>query len=101
MIPALPLTINRPHCQHWTDFLAPAVLNLGHWLTYTQPIVSHAAEATISRIALSSLGNNRAHSITSKSYASYHILGLPAPDQSNEWWFDAKLVPYILNQKRA
>lgn len=68
---------------------ALAVLNLGHWLTYTQPIVSHAAGSDHFSYSSDLIGHDQsALNHFKKRYASYHILGLPALDQSNEWWFD-------------
>ena len=70
---------------------ALAVLNLGHWMTYTQPIVSHAAGSDHFTYSTKLIGHDQsALKHFKKRYASYHILGLPALDQSNEWWFDAK-----------
>lgn len=61
---------------------AVAVLNIGHWLTWARPITDHKA------------GRNwfeydRAGTRMSK-YVAYYILGLPALDRPNEWWYNAK-----------
>ncbi|WP_168442573.1 right-handed parallel beta-helix repeat-containing protein [Pontiella desulfatans] len=66
-----------------TDFTgAVAVLNLGHWLTWSRPITQHKAgqdwfeyDQTGTRMS---------------KYVAYYILGLPALDQPNEWWYDAE-----------
>lgn len=61
---------------------AVAVLNLGHWLTWSRPITHHRAgqdwfeyDKTGTRMS---------------KYVAYHILGLPALDRPNEWWYDAE-----------
>lgn len=69
---------------------ALAVLNLGHWLTYTQPIVSHSAGSDHFTYSTDLIGHKSSElRHFKKKYASYHILGLAALDSSNEWWFDA------------
>ena len=66
-----------------------AVLNLSHWLTYTQPIVSHKAGSDHFTYSTELIGHRNSElKHFKKRYASYHILGLPALDQCNEWWYD-------------
>ncbi|WP_146397510.1 right-handed parallel beta-helix repeat-containing protein [Planctomycetes bacterium CA13] len=61
---------------------AIAVLNLHHWLTWARPITDHDA------------GRNWFHydnqGTKMKKYVAYYILGLPALDRANEWWYDAE-----------
>tara|TARA_A200000113_G_scaffold179414_1_gene165097 strand:+ start:2403 stop:4793 length:2391 start_codon:yes stop_codon:yes gene_type:complete len=68
---------------------AYAVLNIGHWLTWTRPITEHEAGAddfhycTNNFFARYSQLNNVKH-----KFSSYHIIGLAALDQANEFWYD-------------
>ena len=74
-----------------------AVLNIGHWLTWTRPIIKHEAGSdnfhycTNNFFARHSQYNNIKH-----KFSSYHILGLAALDQENEFWYDkdTKMVYY-------
>ena len=59
---------------------ALAVLNIGHWLTWTRPILSH--EAGSNQFTYDSKGTSM------KKFLEYYILGLPALDRENEWWYD-------------
>ena len=68
---------------------ALAVLNIAHWLTYTQPIVSHDAGSDHFTYSTELIGHKNSElKHFKKRFASYHILGLPALDQCNEWWYD-------------
>jgi hypothetical protein len=62
---------------------AIAVLNVGHWLTWARKISSHTQGddhfSYADPIAENSL----------QKHFAYYILGLPALDSENEWWFDA------------
>ena len=66
-----------------------AVLNIGHWLTWTRPITKHSAGndhfsySTNNMFAKYAGPNNLKH-----KFSSYHIIGLAALDNENEWWFD-------------
>lgn len=68
---------------------AYAVLNIGHWLTWTRPILQHEAGAdhfyycTNNFFARYAQFENVKH-----QFSSYHIIGRAALDQANEWWFD-------------
>ena len=68
---------------------AYAVLNIGHWLTWTRPIIEHEAGSdnfhycTNNFFARHSRFNNVEH-----KFSSYHIIGLAALDQANEFWYD-------------
>ncbi|VGO19323.1 right-handed parallel beta-helix repeat-containing protein [Pontiella sulfatireligans] len=61
---------------------AIAVLNIGHWLTWSRPITEHKAGQDWFEY-------DRTGTRMSK-YVAYYILGLPALDRPNEWWYDAK-----------
>ena len=67
-----------------TDFTgAIAVLNVGHWLTWARKISSHnAGDDHFSYADPIPEANLQKH-------FAYYILGLPALDSENEWWFDA------------
>jgi len=66
-----------------TDFTgAIAVLNIGHWLTWARPITKHKAGRDW--FQYDSAGTHMS------KYVAYYILGLPALDRPNEWWYDAK-----------
>ena len=66
-----------------------AVLNIGHWLTWTRPITKHEegsdhfTYSTDNMFAKYANPNNLKH-----KFSSYHIIGLAALDNENEWWFD-------------
>ncbi len=69
--------------QTGIDFTgALAVLNIGHWLTWTRPITQHKA------------GQNHFSYDASKTkmnkFLDYYLYGLAALDAEGEWWFDAK-----------
>ena len=67
-----------------TDFTdAIAVLNLGHWLTWARKISSHNAGDDHFSYA------DPIPETKLKKHFAYYILGLPALDSENEWWFDA------------
>ena len=74
-----------------------AVLNIGHWLTWTRPITQHQAGSdnfhycTNNFFARDARYNNVKH-----KFSSYHIIGLAALDQVNEFWYDkdTKMVYY-------
>ena len=61
---------------------AIAVLNIGHWLTWTRPILTHEA------------GSNEFTYDDAKTrmlkFLEYYIYGLQALDRANEWWFDVE-----------
>lgn len=59
---------------------AIAVLNLHHWLTWARPITDH--EAGRNWFRYDSQGTEM------EKYVAYYILGLPALDRPNEWWYD-------------
>jgi hypothetical protein len=59
---------------------ALAVLNLHHWLTWTRPITDH--EAGRNWLHYDSQGTEM------EKHVAYYILGLPALDRPNEWWYD-------------
>jgi hypothetical protein len=61
---------------------AIAVLNLNHWLTWARPITDH--EAGRNWFRYDSRGTEMA------KYVGYYILGLPALDRPNEWWYDER-----------
>ncbi len=61
---------------------ALAVLNIGHWLTWTRPITDHKAGRDWFKYDSSGTRMSK--------YVAYYILGLPALDRPNEWWYDAK-----------
>ncbi len=63
---------------------AVAVLNLGHWLTWSRPITAHAAGSDHFSYDPSGIELSEVH-----AFSAYHILGLAALDRPNEWWFDA------------
>ena len=60
---------------------AIAVLNLRHWLTWARPITDHKAGRNWFRYDSQGTQMER--------YVAYYILGLPALDRPNEWWYDA------------
>lgn len=60
---------------------AIAVLNIGHWLTWARPITKHKAGDDWFKY---DAGGTRM-----SKYVAYYILGLPALDRPNEWWYDA------------
>ncbi|WP_289053731.1 T9SS type A sorting domain-containing protein [Carboxylicivirga marina] len=67
-----------------TDFTgAIAVLNVGHWLTWARKISSHNAGDDHFSYA-DSIPETKL-----QKHFAYYILGLPALDSENEWWFDA------------
>ncbi len=59
-----------------------AVLNLYHWVTWARPITDHAAGRNWFRYDCQ--GTEMAR------YVAYYILGLPALDRPNEWWYDSE-----------
>ena len=61
---------------------AVAVLNLRHWLTWARPITDHKAGRDW--FLYDEAGTDMA------KYVAYYILGLPALDRPNEWWYDAQ-----------
>lgn len=71
---------------------AIAVLNIGHWLTWARPVTEHEAGSDHFSYDASGLELENIH-----KFAAYHMLGLPALDRPNEWWFDpnAKTVYYM------
>ncbi len=60
---------------------AVAVLNFGHWLTWARPITDHEAGRNWFR--------HDSQDTKMAKYVAYYILGLPALDRPNEWWYDA------------
>jgi len=68
--------------QTGIDFTgAIGVLNIGHWLTWARPILSH--EAGSNQFTFDPAGTKM------RKFLEYYIFGLPALDRANEWWFDA------------
>jgi hypothetical protein len=61
---------------------AVAVLNLGHWLTWARPVTDHKAGRDWFRYDAAGTRMSR--------YVAYYMLGLPALDRPNEWWYDAQ-----------
>ncbi|MBK3517493.1 right-handed parallel beta-helix repeat-containing protein [Carboxylicivirga marina] len=61
---------------------AIAVLNIGHWLTWTRPIKSHSAGSDHFTY------ENPVEDKYLQTYFAWYILGLQALDIENEWWFD-------------
>ncbi len=61
---------------------AVAVLNIGHWMTWARPVTDHQAGRDWFRYDPD--GTRMA------KYAAYYMLGLPALDRPNEWWYDAQ-----------
>jgi len=61
---------------------AVAVLHLHHWMTWARPITDHKAGRNW--FHYDSKGTEMAR------YVGYYILGLPALDRPNEWWYDAE-----------
>jgi hypothetical protein len=74
---------------------ALAVLNIGHWLTWTRPITEHAAGSDHFKYDPFGIEMESVH-----RFSAYHILGLPALDRPNEWWFDkdSKTVYFMPQQ---
>ncbi len=60
---------------------AIAVLNIGHWLTWARPITGHKAGRDWFEYDSSGTRMSK--------YVAYYILGLPALDRPNEWWYDS------------
>lgn len=58
-----------------------AVLNIGHWLTWSRPVLSH--EAGSNQFTYNPDGTRML------KFLEYCIYGRPALDAENEWWFDA------------
>jgi hypothetical protein len=76
---------------------AYAVLNIGHWLTWTRPIIEHEAGSDHFHYCTNNFFAKYArHENIKHKYSSYHIIGREALDQPNEWWFDldSKTVYY-------
>ena len=61
---------------------AIAVLNLHHWMTWARPITDHKRGRTSFRYD--------SHRTEMATYVGYYILGLPALDRPNEWWYDSR-----------
>jgi hypothetical protein len=59
-----------------------AVLNLHHWVTWARPITNHEPGRNWFRYDCQ--GTEMAR------YVAYYILGLPALDRPNEWWYEAE-----------
>lgn len=76
---------------------AYAVLNIGHWLTWTRPITDHQAGSDHFHYCTNNFFAKYArHENIKHKFSSYHIIGREALDQPNEWWFDkdSKTVYY-------
>ena len=74
-----------------------AVLNIGHWLTWTRPITKHDAGSDNFHYCTNNFFARYAQYDNVKhKFSSYHIIGLAALDQENEFWYDkdAKMVYY-------
>ncbi|WDE96513.1 right-handed parallel beta-helix repeat-containing protein [Lentisphaera profundi] len=69
-----------------------AVLNIGHWLTWTRPVLKHQAGSDNFRYSTQGIHQNDL-----KAYGAYYVLGLKALDRANEWWFDKdkKVIYYM------
>ena len=66
-----------------------AVLNIGHWLTWTRPIIKHEVGSDHFNYCTNNFFARYAQFENIKhQFSSYHIIGLEALDQENEWWFD-------------
>ena len=60
-----------------------AVLNIGHWLTWTREITEHKEGQ-----AFFSYDTSGIEEQFLKSHGAYYIYGLMALDKVNEWWYD-------------
>ena len=66
---------------------ALAVLNIGHWITWTRQITEHKAGSNLFKYDVKGTKMSK--------HVTYYVLGLAALDQENEWWYDkAKKVIY-------
>ena len=68
---------------------ALVVLNSYHWITWTRPVLRHgkgAGHFTYDDLAATLKGP---HAVKFNKNVVYYMLGLPALDRPNEWWFDA------------
>ncbi|MGB2129503.1 MAG: T9SS type A sorting domain-containing protein [Flavicella sp.] len=70
---------------------AYAVLNIGHWMTWTRKITQHSAGQSYFEYDTTGLVEEQL-----KKYGAYYIYGLAALDKVNEWWYekDTKLLYY-------
>lgn len=68
-----------------------AVLNIGHWITWTRKITQHSTGQPYFEYDTEGLEEEHL-----KKYGAYYIYGLAALDKVNEWWYekDAKLLYY-------
>lgn len=79
---------------------ALAVLNAGHWLTWTRPVTKHAAgDDHFAYDAMADTLGSRQSRIEMRKHVVYYMLGLPALDRPNEWWFDADTRTVYLKLK--
>ncbi len=69
---------------------AMVVINGYHWITWTRPVLEHGKGSdhfTYDRL----VGRLKGPQLDKfKNHVVYYILGLPALDRPNEWWFDSE-----------
>ncbi|MHC4199734.1 MAG: right-handed parallel beta-helix repeat-containing protein [Planctomycetota bacterium] len=68
---------------------ALAVLNSGHWLTWTRPVTKHGAGSDHFTYAEAVEGLPARDKPVMRKNVVYYVLGLAALDRENEWWSDA------------
>ncbi|NQZ57131.1 MAG: DUF1565 domain-containing protein [Lentisphaeraceae bacterium] len=59
---------------------ALAVLNIGHWITWTRPVKHHKAGTDFFTYDTKGTKMQR--------FVNYYLLGLQCLDRENEWWYD-------------
>jgi hypothetical protein len=68
---------------------AYAILNVGHWLTWTRKITEHTADRDYFIYEYTYEGIKSYEEIKHQEHLrGYYIIGLEALDRENEWWYN-------------